>query len=579
MRAPVSTWAWGVGLVGLLRAAAGLAADPVILKIEGLSGALEKNVRASLTLARENAQSAPVRMQLAEERAPEEIRRALEPFGHYRVKISGSVVRQGNNWVARYRVDPGPPILLSEVAVVLSGPAIHEPEMRERVASFPLKEGDVLDHVRYEKGKSALQDLAAELGFFDARLARHEIRVDLAAYQARIFLTLESGRRYTFGDVSFSHTPLDEELLRGFVRFSPGDPFRASILFALQKNLLNSGFFSQADIDPEPERAEDGRTPIQVNLGMAPRNRFDLGGGFGTDTGPRVSLGYRNRYVNAYGHSFQLNARLSFIWNEIDALYTIPLADPVLDQLALSGRTGVEDTLAGVSKIIMGGIRHSTTRWGLREVLALDFLHEDFKISGVSETTLLMIPSINYTWRVADQEVYPLQGFRVDANLAGAWDGLISQVSFGRLRLLGRGLYSFDEESRVLVRGELAELVTNDFDRLPITQRLYAGGDPSVRGYRFNEIAPRNARGDIIGGRHLMVASLEYSRTVYGDWGAAVFSDVGHVYNAWGEPFYVSVGAGVRWASPVGPVRVYIGVPLEQALDPFQVNVILGPDL
>jgi translocation and assembly module TamA len=555
------------------------AAEPVVVKIEGLSGPLEKNVRALLTMAGETDDASPERIRLAEGRAPDEIRKALEPFGYYRPRVEGSVSRRDNNWMAVYRIDPGPPIRLSDVDVRLSGEAGGLSEMRALAEKFPLEKGDVLDQTLYEKGKNALQDQAAELGFFDARLTRHEIRVDLRRYDAQIHLHLDSGPRYRFGPVSFSETPLQPDLLRRFVRFAPGEPYRASTVFALQKSLLNSGFFSKADVDPRHGQAKNGLTPIHVDLGMAPRNRYDAGAGYGTDTGPRLSLGYRNRYVNSYGHSFQAVARLSFIWNEVDAIYAIPLADPAKDQLAFTARSGLEDTVAGRAQVIRAGVRHSTSRWGLREILALDFHRETFKIAGEEQTTILLIPSANYSWRSSDHEIYPTRGIRIDGSLAGAWDGFVSEVSFARLRVYAKGVYSFDDENRLIARGQWGELVTNDFDRLPLTQRFYTGGDQSVRGYRLNEISPRNREGDRIGGRHLMVGSIEYDRTLFGDWGMAVFSDVGHVYNRLSEPFRIGVGVGARWRSPVGPVRLDFAVPLSKAEDAFQIHLVLGPDL
>lgn len=556
------------------------AADPVVVKIEGLPEPLEKNVRALLTLTGETAAASPERIHLAEQRAPQEIRAALEPFGYYRPAIkAASLARRDDNWRAEFRIDPGPPMKLAQVDVKLSGEAAHTPEMRALADKFPLKPGDTLDHTLYEKGKSALQDQAAELGFFDARLTAHEILVDPEAYTARIRLRLDSGRRYRFGPVSFNETPLDADLLRRYLRFAPGDPYRASAVLALQKSLLGSGYFSQVDVAPKPEQAQGGKAPVQVDLGMAPRNRYDAGAGFGTDTGPRLSLGYRNRYVNGYGHSFQANARLSPIWNELNAIYAIPLADPEKDQLAFTAKSGFEDTVAGRAKVARAGVRHSTTRWGLRETLALDFLRENFTIAGVNQTTNLLIPGVNYIWLSADDPIYPDQGFRLDGTLSGAWKGVASDASLIRLRLNAKGLYSFDADNRLIARAQWGELATDDFDRLPLSQRFYAGGDQSVRGYRLNEISPMNREGQRTGGRHLMVGSLEYDRALFGDWGMAVFADVGHVYNKLSEPLKLGVGAGVRWRSPVGPVRLDIGVPLSSALDVVQAHLVLGPDL
>jgi translocation and assembly module TamA len=555
------------------------AADAVTVNITGLDEPLEKNVRAMLTMARQTADARKEAIDLAAARAPDEIRSALQPFGYYRPKISATLNRHKNNCVAAYRIDPGPPILLSRVEVKLDGEATQEPDMRVLVDKFPLQPGAVLDHVLYEKGRNALQEQAAEMGFFDARFTAREVRVDLQSYQARITLRMESGRRYRFGDLSFTTTPLEPELLERFARFKPGEPYRASAVLAMQKSLLNSGYFAQADIVPRPDQAKDGRMPVAVDLVMVPRNRIDLGGGYGTDTGPRLSLVYRNRYLNSYGHTFQASAKLSLIWNQIAAIYAIPLADPERDQLAFTTKLGIEDTVAGRAKVIRGGIRHGTTRWDLREVLSIDFLRETFNIGYGYQTTDLLIPSVNYTWLSSDDAIYPRQGIRIDGNLAGSLEGAGSQVSFARLRLYSKGVYSLNDDNRLIARGQFGSMVTNDFDRMPITERFYAGGAPTVRGYRLFEISPTNALGTRTGGRHLAVASLEYDRSLFGDWGMAVFSDLGYVGNDFNSPVRTGVGLGARWRSPVGPVRLDVGVPLSQALDPVQVYLILGPDL
>ncbi len=565
---------------GLLTLSPGAwAAEPVVVNITGLTEPLEKNVRAMLTMSRQTADASPQTLALAEARAGAEIREALQPFGYYRPGITATLKRRKDNWVAEYRIAPGPPIPLTAVDVKLTGEAATTPEMSALAEQFPLKPGHTLDHVRYEQGRDALQNQAAEMGFFDARFTAREVRVDMQRYTARITLHLDSGRRYRFGDLHFSDTPLDRAMLERFARFKPDEPYRASAVLAMQKSLLNSGYFSQADIVPRPDQAKDGRMPVDVALDMAPRNRFDLGGGYGTDTGPRLSLGYRNRYLNDWGHTFQASAKLSLIWNQIDAIYAIPLTDPERDQLAFTTKFGLEDTVAGRAKVIRGGIRHGTTRWDLREVLSIDYLRETFNIGYGNQTTDLLIPSANYTWLNSDDAIFPRQGLRVDANMAGSLEGVGSQLSFVRFRLYSKGVYSLNDENRLIARGQLGAMFTNDFDRMPITERFYAGGAPTVRGYRLFEISPVNERGTRTGGRNLAVASLEYDRRLFGDWGIAAFSDVGYVGNDWNGALKTGVGIGARWRSPVGPVRLDVGVPLAKALDPVQVYLILGPDL
>jgi translocation and assembly module TamA len=570
---------WLLILAGLLSGAAtGAAAEPVAVRIEGLAEALERNVRATLTIAREDGGGDPERIRYAHRQAPEEIEKALEPFGYYRPAVRASLDREGGNWLAVYRVEAGPPIRLREVDLRLLGEGADAAELRPLIERFPLKKGEILDHALYEKGRDALQNAAADLGFFDARFTRREIRVDLDAYTSEIILHFDTGKRYRLGGVTFSETPLQGELLQRFVEFRPGDPYHASELIKLQKDLFNSGYFAKADVNPEPENAEDGEVPVRVALGMQPRNRFQSGVGYGTDTGPRLTLGYRNRYLNRYGHSFQGTLRFSWLRNELDALYAIPLQHPQRDQLGFAAQLRTEDTEAGRADVARIGARRSTTRWGLGEVLSLDLHHETFNIDG-RRTAFLVMPGVSYTWLESDKEVYPDRGIRLTLAANGASERVLSDATFLRLLLNAKGVYTLGERNRLVSRGTLGYIATEHFERIPLTQRFYAGGDQSVRGYRLNEISPFNAEGQRTGGRYLAVGSLEYDRTVYGPWGVAAFYDVGGAFNRFGKPFSQGVGLGVRWRSPVGPVRFDIGVPLSRALDAFQLHLILGPDL
>jgi len=570
---------WILFLSCLLWLASAWSVEPVTVRIEGLDERLERNVRALLTIGRAESMSDPNRIRIAHERAPEEIRKALEPFGYYRPKIDATLTREGPGWLAVYRIDPRDPIKLDEVDVRLTGEGPILPELKTLVARFPLKEGDVLDHTRYEKGKEAFSEAAAEFGFFDARFTRAEILVHLADYRAEIHLHFDTGKRYRFDEVSFSKTPLKPSLVERFVNFRSGEPFRAATLVRLQKNLLDSSYFSKADVIPHPEQEEGQEVPVSVDLEMQPRNRFQAGAGYGTDTGPRLSLGYRNRYLNRHGHTFYANLRLSLIRTELDALYAIPLKHPEKDQLGFGAQIGTEDTLAGTAEVARIGLRRSTARWGLRELLSLDLQHERFDVGEGPQTAVLLIPSVGYTWLSSENVLNPDRGARIDLIGNGASKSLLSDVSFFKLRLNAKGIYSLGERNRLIARAQLGYIATDEFSELPLTQRFYAGGDRSVRGYRLNEISARNADGDRIGGRYLTVGSIEYERTLFGPWGVAVFYDVGRAANHFDEPFSHGVGLGARWRSPIGPVRLDFAVPLSRAEDSFQVHLILGPDL
>jgi translocation and assembly module TamA len=120
-----------------------------------------------------------------------------------------------------------------------------------------------------------------------------------------------------------------------------------------------------------------------------------------------------------------------------------------------------------------------------------------------------------------------------------------------------------------------------NFDALPPELRFFAGGDRSIRGFDYDEIGEVDDRGIIIGGKYLAVASVDYEYYFRENWGAAVFTDAG---DAFSDRFRLnlSVGVGLRWRSPVGPIRVDVGFPIEHA-QPLQqswrLHVLLGPDI
>jgi translocation and assembly module TamA len=124
-------------------------------------------------------------------------------------------------------------------------------------------------------------------------------------------------------------------------------------------------------------------------------------------------------------------------------------------------------------------------------------------------------------------------------------------------------------------------MTVGDFDALPPDLRFFAGGDRSIRGFDYQNIGEVNANGLIIGGEYLAVASGEYEYYFTEDWGAAVFVDLGDAFK---DHFSLNVGAGVglRWKSPLGPIRVDVGFPVETELplqNSWRLHVLLGPDL
>jgi len=134
-------------------------------------------------------------------------------------------------------------------------------------------------------------------------------------------------------------------------------------------------------------------------------------------------------------------------------------------------------------------------------------------------------------------------------------------------------------KGRLLVRGQFGATGVNDFKDLPPSQRYFAGGDSSVRGYGYQSISPTNSDKEDIGGRYLATGSVEGNYFFYKKFGAALFADAGDAANTLNFDFKKSVGIGFRWGSPVGMVRLDLAHPLDDPDSSFRIHFSLGPDL
>lgn len=311
-------------------------------------------------------------------KAPDEIRLALQPFGYYRSEIETELAPTEDGWRASYRIDPGPPVPIRELDLQLTGEATGDERFQALLEQFPVKRGAVLNHATYEHAKRALQRLAAERGYLDARLTRQEVRVDLVAYAAGIALHFDTGPRYRFGPVTIAQGILDPAFVARFIPFKPGDPYSTGALLELQNVLGDSDYFANVEVRPHPEQAVDREIPIEVRLSPLKPDKYSLGLGYGTDTGARGSLGWERRYFSAEGHRLRADLQASEIKNSLTSVYVIPIRDPRTDYITFSAGLSDEDTKTAESEIRSFGASLTHARGNWREALSINYHNEKF---------------------------------------------------------------------------------------------------------------------------------------------------------------------------------------------------------
>ena len=550
--------------------------------LEGVEGELRENVLAVLSLAKyADEAEAPdsFRVRRLYRRADREIRKALEPFGYYRVRIDSELKQlEDGGWLARFRIAPGEPVRLESVSIRIMGEGRASSELQEAVAAFPLEPGDPARHDRFEAGKKALLEAAREVGYRDARFTVHRLEIDPERNIARIRLELDTGPRYRFGEVRFSGSSLDPSLLAALVPFRPGEPYSPARLLALQRALERSGYFSVVDVVPALSEAGDGRIPVEVRLVPAKPNRYLLGLGYGTDTGYRLRLGWQRRYLGPRGHRFDLDLGLSGIRQEARFSYRIPLARPLTDVLQITAGLGDRSTSTNDAVVRALGIRRHQVRGRWEQAFGVRAESTTYRVGSDSGTTRLLVPEyeIRRRQRLSGDR---LRGYRIGLTLSGAAGPLLSDVSFLRMQFEGRRIFPLGERSRILLRGRLGTLATSDFSRLPPAYRFFAGGDQSVRGYAFESLGPHDADGQVLGGRQLVEGSIELQHRIWRELGLAVFLDIGNAIDRLGDPLKRGAGIGLRWRLPFGMAGIDLAFALSEPGTPWRIHLTLGPEL
>ena len=555
------------------------AADSPGIRVEGVPGEVRTNIEAHVDIGFEQCELPEWRQATILRQARRETREALRALGYYEPELSLSVEHEQDCWTLVIGVTPGEPVRWRDIRVEVTGEASQDSTFRRIMETPGLEPGMPLRHEDYERLKRTLVQQAGERGYFEAELVTHRMDIDVAAGTADVDLHLESGPRYRFGPVTFEQDELSDTLIQRFVRFEPGDHFEQRQLMNLRQALSGSGYFGDVRIHAQHEQAEDLRVPVRVEADSRPRHSFLAGIGYATDIGPRLRLGYENRRLNRHGHRYQADIETSPVRTGVGFNYEIPLADPARERINLSTDFRREDTDTALSKRYRLGaahLRELDTGWMLTR--SLEFEREFFTVSEQRDRTDLLMPGVELGRARSNDPLYPTRGWRLNGKVRGAHEDLGSSLSMVQFRGRARGILPF-LGGRVLSRLDYGTTSADEVVTLPSSVRFFAGGDHSVRGYGYQRLGPEDDDGNVIGGRHLLVGSVEYDYRLFRQWSFAVFVDGGNAFDDYDdyEPAY-GYGVGARWHSPIGPIRLDVARP-DDRRDPFRVHISMGMDL
>ncbi|TDO13854.1 MULTISPECIES: autotransporter assembly complex protein TamA [Halomonas] len=595
------------------------AAQAIEATIEGVEDPLAENVRLYLE-GLDAPQYSPARLESEVLRRSSE---ALRVYGYYSPRIELRFDDPESPSRVTLSIAPGEPVRIEVLSLSVTGDAADDPPFNQALEAFPLEKGDRLRHAPFDSLRSRLANLALERGYFNWRFTDRRMEVRPYAHSARLYLALDSGRRYHFGDVTFQGHHIETDRLQSLAPFSPGDPYLASKVASFNQRLGQTGWFASVSVRPrlnrevarlalpdtagwwqsldvegvEPVAAgpriaaealvtaaslkQPGVPEVPVDVVVTPANRhqFEVGVGYATDVGPRLRFSWNQPWINRFGHSLNHDLYLSGPEQQLSGSYTLPLANPLRDSYRfLYGLRNKDNEDTRTLESTVEAARRWTFDNDWQQSLYLRGTYEDFTQAGNSNQVLLLYPGISWSRIRTRNPTFPTWGDRQRLAVEYSSDWWGSAAEFLRLTGDSEWIRMIGDDNRFVGRVGVGSIITDDFADVPPSLRFFAGGDRSVRGYDYETLAPEDDEGRLIGGEQLLTASLEAQRRVTGQWWAASFIDTGNAFSNWdSNGLKTGAGLGVRWISPVGPIRLDVAHPFDSQ-DSFRIHFSIGPE-
>lgn len=513
------------------------------------------------------------------------LKKMLEAEGYYQSAIKASW--NETTHTATFHVDAGPQYHFGTIQLVIDDASntnkIHIPT---RDTLKVQSENPALAALVYEDIQSIEQSVEKENCLFEQSVT-HQAVVNHLSKQVNITFRIHAGAEVTFGDVAFTgQESIDESYLKKRVPIQAGDCFRRSKLNDAKIALQKTGLLAQANA-VLPETATSGQAvPITFSVLERAHRTVKAGASFSTDIGPGISAGWEHRNLFSEGEKFTADVLLATQERSLKTSLAKPYFLRDDQSLKIGGKIAQEDNDAyettGAS-ISAGVERDLGDKWtaGLGVQYGFERIRDQ---DGTENVALLSFPAFAAK-DTRNDPLDPTSGWVLNLNTAPSIDTIDRSTRFLKNSISGSYYQGFEGTARpvLAVRGATGSILGASSDTIPATERFYAGGSGSIRGYGYQLAGPLDADNDPLGGRSFVEFSTELRLRILEDYGMVAFVDGGNVFDSTYANFENNLlwgaGIGFRYYTSFGPVRADIAVPLNKRAgvdDAFQLYFSIG---
>ncbi|WP_435640285.1 autotransporter assembly complex protein TamA [Micavibrio aeruginosavorus] len=511
-----------------------------------------------------------------------DLQKALRAKGYYdaTVKYADDAAV---SFTGTYNIEPGS---LYTIATLTTNP----PEFAAVMGKDALEPGTPLDAASVLALQEIVKERVAKDKCYFTLDVKNEVVLNPDTQTADVTYRVDVGPEAKLGRVTFTgQSTVKTSYLDKLVPWNEGDCFRERRVERLKTALMESGLFSRAESVLPAAPDENGMVAVEVKLSERAHRTMKAGLSYYTDEGPGATFGWEHR--NYWGAAEKLTTTLSLsaLKQSLSANVLKPFFIRKDQSLSLNTEVRRQDTDAfEESGVDVGASINRTFNKRLTGSTGVKFtlseITEDNDVNDSDDLYGLISFPNSLTFDNRNDTLDPTKGWRIFGSATPFLDVLGVSDPFFKLEFGASTYWALDEKkwSILALRTNIGSILGSGTFDIPSTERFFAGGGGSVRGYGYQEVGPKDSNDDPLGGRSMVTGSVEMRQRFTTTLGAVAFVDAGTVSNeSWPKMNDVAVGAGIgaRYYSGFGPIRFDVAVPLTQKDDlesNFQIYISIG---
>ncbi len=481
--------------------------------------------------------------------AKDRLKNFYKSKGFYHSVITDKTDKQG----IEINIKEGKPILVQSISV------ISKYDLKPYI---PFEKGTIFSSQGFEKSKKEIKRFYERKGYCKVNLDA-KAWIDIKKDKAYLAYDIRKNRLCRFGTIKIkSPKNIDKKIIKSLLYFKKNDLYSLDKISNTYKNFYAHEGIANAIIKTDVQNSDNIDVKVSVNQTDKPL-RFQVGAGLNSDKWLEISLGIKNRNFLGNLKTLGFNTKYTQLKQSASVNFDMPLSD------GKSFGTGLEysdEKFLGFNeqKILETlFLKHRSTKTILQSSLIFDFskVYDSSDLQLYQEGNFFLLsPKISAIYDTRDDVLEPTKGYFIRAGVMGSLKSILSDATYYKYNI--EGAYIIPVLPYIIaLRANFGSLHTVDGE-VPASYRFYAGGMNSNRAYSYRKLGPQNINGDPIGLNSILEMTAEWRFPIYGDFRGVLFSDNTYIGQGDTPDFaknYNSLGFGLRYKTPVGPIALDFG--------------------